>query len=146
MTSSIPSPPSNPPKAIRSDGQGERGQTMVELALALPVLLVILIAIVQFALVYHARDVATTAAQEGARLAAAEGRTPEEGVARTQDVLESGLGGTGSEFNVTAQDTGEMVVVEASGDYPLFIPWVTGRSIPIEATAEVRREGFRSGP
>ncbi len=119
---------------------------MVELALALPVLLVILIAVVEFALVYHARDVATTAAQEGARLAAAEGRTPEEGVARTQDVLESGLGGTGAGFTVTAQDTGETVVVEASGDYQLFIPWVTGRSIPVEATAEVRREGFRSGP
>src|SRR6266511_3479906 len=97
----------------------EGGQTMVELALVLPVLLIILIAIVQFALVYHARDVATTAAQEGARLAAAEGRTPEEGVARTQDVLESGLGSTGAGFTVTAQDTGEMVVVEASGDYPL---------------------------
>jgi hypothetical protein len=26
-----------------------------------------------------------------------------------------------------------------SGDYPLIIPWVTGRSIPIEAEAEVRK-------
>ena len=52
----------------------ERGQSMVEFALALPVLLVIIIGVVQFALVYHARDVATTAVQEGARLAAAEGR------------------------------------------------------------------------
>ncbi len=119
---------------------------MVELALVLPVLLIILIAVVQFALVYHARDVATTAAQEGARLAAAEGRTPAEGAGRAQDVLKSGLGRTGSEFNVTAEETGETVVVRAEGDYPLFIPWVTGRSIPIAATAEVHKEGFRSGP
>ncbi len=119
---------------------------MVELALVLPVLLLILIAIVQFALVYHARDVATTAAQEGARLAAAEGRTPEEGAARTRDVLESGLGETGAGFSVTAEDTGETVVVDASGDYPLIIPWVTGNSIPIKAEATVRREEFRSGP
>lgn len=124
----------------------ESGQTMVELALALPVLLIILIAVVQFALVYHARDVATTAAQEGARLAAAEGRTPVEGADRAQDVLESGLGRTGSEFSVTAQDTGETIIVQADGDYPLIIPWVTGRSIPIAATAEVHKEGFRSGP
>src|SRR3990172_7185841 len=48
--------------------------------------------------------------------------------------------------SVTAQDTGETVVVQAEGDYPLIIPWVTGRSIPIEAAAEVHKEGFRSGP
>lgn len=119
---------------------------MVELALVLPVLLIILIAVVQFALVYHARDVAATAAQEGARLAAAEGRTPAEGAGRAQDVLKSGLGRTGSEFAVTAQDTGETIVVQTDGDYPLIIPWVTGRSIPIAATAEVHKEGFRSGP
>src|SRR4030042_1636464 len=72
--------------------RGEQGQTMVELALVLPVLLAILIGVVQFALVYHAKDVATTAAQEGARLAAAEGRTPTEGAARAREVLDSGLG------------------------------------------------------
>jgi Flp pilus assembly protein TadG len=119
---------------------------MVELALVLPVLLLLLIGIVQFALVYHARDVATTAAQEGARLAAAEGRTPEEGEARARAVLQSGLGQTGAGFNVTAEDTGETVVVQTSGDYPLIIPWVTGNSIPIEAKSEVHLEGFRSGP
>jgi len=119
---------------------------MVELALVLPVLLLMLIGIVQFALVYHARDVATTAAQEGARLAATEGRTPEDGAARARSVLQSGLGQTGAGFNVTAQDTGETVIVETSGDYPLIIPWVTGNSIPIEAKSEVHLEGFRSGP
>ena len=41
---------------------------------------------------------------------------------------------------------GETVVVHAVGRYRLIIPWVTGRTIPIEATAEVRREGFRRGP
>jgi Flp pilus assembly protein TadG len=119
---------------------------MVELALVLPVLLAILIGVVQFALVYHAKDVASTAAQEGARLAAAEGRTPAEGVARTREVLESGLGRTGREFTVTAQDTGETVVVRAEGDYPLIIPWVTGGRIPIGAEAKMHKEGFRSGP
>jgi hypothetical protein len=61
-------------------------------------------------------------------------------------VLQSGLGQTGAGFNVTAEDTGETVTVETSGDYPLIIPWVTGSSIPIEAKSEVHLEGFRSGP
>lgn len=126
--------------------RAERGEATLELALVLPVLLTILVGIVQFALVSHARLVTSTAAQEGARLAAAEGRTALDGVTRTQNVLRSGLGATGAAFTVTAEEGREGVSVVAKGDYPLFIPWVTGRSIPIEARAAVYREAFRSGP
>jgi Flp pilus assembly protein TadG len=119
---------------------------MVELAIVMPVLLVVLIGVVQFALVYHARNVTATAAQEGARLAAAEGRTSAEGEDRARSVLESGLGRKGNEFSVSAEETIETVMVRAEGEYPLIIPWVTGNSIPIAASAEVRKEGFRSGP
>jgi len=131
---------------VRSVGDGERGQTMVELAIVMPILLIVLIGVVQFALVYHAENVATTAAQEGARLAAAEDRTAAEGAERTRDVLRSGLGKKGSEFIVTAEDGTETVVVRAEGDYALIIPWVTGDSIRIAATSEARKESFRSGP
>ncbi|MPZ49732.1 MAG: hypothetical protein GEU75_10650 [Dehalococcoidia bacterium] len=125
---------------------GEQAQTMVELAIVMPVLLIVLIGVVQFALVYHAKNVAATAAQEGARFAAADGRTVSEGADRARDVLESGLGKKGADFSVTAQGEGETVVVRAEGDYSLIIPWVTGSSIPIAATSEVRKEAFRSGP
>ncbi|HWO73761.1 MAG TPA: TadE/TadG family type IV pilus assembly protein [Dehalococcoidia bacterium] len=124
----------------------ERGQTMVELAIVMPVVLIVLIGVVQFALVYHAKNVAATAAQEGARLAAAEDRTAAEGAERAREVLRSGLGKKGAEFGVTAEDGEETVVVRAEGDYPLIIPWVTGNTIPIVASSEVRKEGFRSGP
>src|SRR3972149_1091068 len=136
----MPSPASRPSPDSDGGRRGERGQAMVELVLVLPVLLIILIGVVQFALVYHAKDVATTAAQEGARLAAADGRTPAEGAARARDVLQSGLGRTGSEFRVTAQDMGDTVVVQAEGHYPLIIPWGTGRTVPIEAAAGGHKE------
>ena len=119
---------------------------MVELAIVMPVILVVIIGVVQFALVYHAKNVTATAAQEGARLAAAEGRTAAEGGDRARSVLESGLGRKGAEFSVSAEESVETVVVRAAGEYPLIIPWVTGNSIPIAASAEVRKEGFRSGP
>jgi Flp pilus assembly protein TadG len=119
---------------------------MVELAIVMPVLLIVLIGVVQFALVYHAENVATTAAQEGARLAAAEDRSAAEGAERTREVLRSGLGKKSGEFGVTAEDGDETVVVSARGDYPLIIPWVTGNTIPIAATSEARKESFRSGP
>lgn len=124
----------------------ERGQSIVEFALVLPVLLIIVLGMVQFALVYHAKDVASTAAQEGARMAASEGRTLADAEARTREVLEAGLGGNADGFAITAQLDGETVVVRTEGQYSLIIPWVTGRSITIEATAETRQEGFRSGP
>jgi len=124
----------------------EPGQSTVELALALPVLLVVLIGAVQFALVHHAENVVHTATAEGARLAAGEGNSLLDGAERTHAVLEAGLGPTGSAFAVSAEDWGETVVARASGEYRLFIPWVTDLAITIESSSEVRREGFRSGP
>ena len=112
----------------------------------MPILLVVLIGAVQFALVQHARTVAQTAATEGARLAASEGYTLQDGALRTRDVLTAGLGASGEGFAVTAEEQGDAVVTHASGSYPLFIPWVVDLSIPIAATGEVWKEGFRSGP
>ncbi|RJQ07850.1 MAG: pilus assembly protein [Dehalococcoidia bacterium] len=112
----------------------------------MPLLLIVLIGAVQFALVQHARTVAETAAIEGARLAASEGYTLEEGALRTRAMLEAGLGSTGAAFAVTAEQQGDAVVTRASGSYPLFIPWVTDLTIPIESSGEVWKEGFRSGP
>ncbi len=124
----------------------ESGQSAVELALAMPLLLCVLVGSVQFALVHHARQVAATAAQEGARLAAGEGHSLAEGAERTRALLEAGLGSHASGFSVTAEERSGAVVATASGSYPLFIPWVSDLSVPVEAGAEVRREGFRGGP
>lgn len=131
--------------AYRGPG-GERGSTAVELAFALPVLLVALVGAVQFALVHHARNVAATAVQEGARVAAgADGRLLD-GAVRTREVLRAGLGPTGEAFGVSVEDRGETVVASATGGYRLFIPWVSGGELPLAVSAEVRREGFRRGP
>jgi Flp pilus assembly protein TadG len=119
---------------------------MVEFALVLPVLLLVLIGVVQFALVHHAQNVATTAAQEGARLGAAEDADAASAEARTLDVLRSGLGGVGDGFAVTAAETDESVTVTTSGSYPFIIPWLGSHVIAIDAEAEMRKEGFRSGP
>ncbi len=80
----------------------------------LPVLLVVLVGAVQFALIQQAESVADTAAAEGARLGAAEGHTLLDGAVRVREVLESGLGAA---FSVAAEDRGGTVVTEASGQY-----------------------------
>lgn len=55
----------------------ERGQALVELALVLPILLLILMAIVDMGRIYHGYLSVTTAAREGARQASL-GRTDEQ--------------------------------------------------------------------
>ena len=124
----------------------ERGSASVEAALALPLLLLALVGSVQFALVHHAGNVARTAAVEGARAAASEGADPAAGAARAREVLAAGLGRSGADFSVTVRARGETVEVRAEGSHRLFIPWVRALSLPVEARAEVRREGFRRGP
>lgn len=133
------------PRGVRHVGT-EAGESMVEFALVLPVLLLVLVGVVQFALVHHAQNVVTTAAQEGAMLAAAEGGDAIDGEQRTRDVLGSGLGHAGESFDVATSDDGETVTVRTSGDYPLIFPWLGSRDIQLDATASVRKEGFRSGP
>ncbi len=131
------------PVALHRD---QSGQGSLELALVMPFLLLALIGSVQLALVHHAGQVADAAAQEGARLAAGESHSLAEGAERTRELLQAGLGAHAAGFTVTAQERSGRVALTASGHYPLFIPWVRDVAVPVEASAEVRGEGFRGGP
>ena len=53
----------------RGDAAGNRGQSLVEFAIALPVLLAIVIGIFEFGMAWNQRQVITNAAREGARVA-----------------------------------------------------------------------------
>ena len=59
-------------RRTRALARGQRGQALVETAIAFPLLLIAALGLVQFALFYHAQNVVTGAVQEGARVAAAE--------------------------------------------------------------------------
>ncbi|MEU8269880.1 TadE family protein, partial [Sphaerisporangium sp. NPDC049002] len=64
--------PSFPKAAALARGR-DRGATVVELALLMPVLLIVILLVVQSALWFHGRQVADAAAREGARVARAAG-------------------------------------------------------------------------
>jgi hypothetical protein len=57
----------------RAGRRHDRGASTVELAIIMPVVLVVILLVVQFALVLHGRQVADAAAREGARIARAAG-------------------------------------------------------------------------
>ena len=119
---------------------------MVETAIVFPLLLLVTIGLVQFALFFHAQNVVMGAVQDGARVAAVEGRPVSEGVAHTQALLRAGLGPSVSLVSVQGTDTGDVVIVEAQGRLQLIIPWVGDGALPLHARAIVSKERFRGGP
>lgn len=77
----------------RGRRRDERGAALVDFTLVSVVLLPIVLGIVQVALVLHVRATLAAAASEGARLAAAAGSSPGEGVARTRSQIAEAVGG-----------------------------------------------------
>lgn len=135
-----------PVRGARAAGGGERGQAMVEAAIAFPVLLLVAIGLVQFALFVHATNVVTGAVQDGARVAAAADRTLDEGVGHAQALLRAGLGPSARDVALRGADSGEVVVVEAQGRLRTIIPWVADATLPLNARAVMSKEHFRVGP
>ena len=123
-----------------------RGQAMVELALAFPLLVLAALALVQFALYVHAENVTIGAAQDGARVAAEVDRGVSDGVATTQSLLQAGLGAEASFVAVQGTDDGTAVTITASGSLPLILPAVANASLPLHAQASVSKERFVVGP
>jgi Flp pilus assembly protein TadG len=80
----------------------ERGSVAVELAVVAPALMLLVLGVLQFGLWYHAQNVVQTAAQEGARTAAAENGTAETGQARALELLQEGLGNAGQNEDAVA--------------------------------------------
>lgn len=70
----------------------ERGQSLVEMALALPILLLVIGGIVDFGLLFQRYEVITNAAREGARIAVLPGYTDDSVVAsRVAAYVQEGL-------------------------------------------------------
>jgi Flp pilus assembly protein TadG len=128
----------------------ERGAALTETALTLPLLLLVILGLVQFALVVHGRHVVTVAAQESARLAAGQGRTLEEGAAYGVTLLGAGLGRSAARLTVAVayeSPAGDAVVATVAGTLPVVapMPGADRAGWPVRATARVRTERFRAG-
>jgi len=88
-----------------------RGVAALELAVALPFVLLLVLGVMEYALQFHALHVMTDAAREGARTMAVRGGTAAEATAATAECLPNFGGAT---FTVTATQNGRDVVVDVS--------------------------------
>ena len=130
---------------------GEKGQALVEFTLLVPIFLLLLFAIVDFGMGFHAWITVTNSAREGARLGAVMATEQQivDRVYQTSDL-------TNEATNMTVSVQGEQgapggsVVVEVDYDYDLITPLsgmiqffsgnVIGPTLTFSSTAEMRLE------
>jgi len=137
-------------RITRRKSEGEGGQSLVEFALVLPIFLLVLFAIVDFGMAFHAWIAVTNSAREGARLGAVRGPA-DEIVQRVRDTT-----GTLDQDKLTVTvtnaegDPGDSVIVDVSYAYSLMTPvadilaLVSGGtisdSLTLSSTADMRLE------
>jgi Flp pilus assembly protein TadG len=121
----------------------ERGSVAVELAIVAPALMLLVLGVLQFGLWYHAQNVVETSALEGARVAAAEDGTAEEGRARALEVLQEGLGQAAENEDATASMDLDAASVEVTARLSGLLPIPGLSSFAFSSEATVFRERFR---
>jgi hypothetical protein len=120
------------------DRGGEAGLATLEVALITPVLLLVVLGLVQFALWYHAEQVVTAAAQEAAAQASLLTGSPAKAQQRAE-VLLDGLSSIarGTQVVVGPPDTGS-ISVSVTARLNGILPGVA--SLPLHATATAHLE------
>jgi Flp pilus assembly pilin Flp len=128
----------------------ERGTVYVEYVVisALAVLVILgaiqfFFGLLQFGLWYHARQVALGAAQEGARVLAAEGGSSEAAEERALSVLRSGIGGLAEGASADSTRGPEVVSVSVEGTLRGLLPIPGLSEFRLDSTTTSYREGFR---
>src|ERR1700730_13304473 len=97
-------------------------QALVESALVLPLVIMLSLGVLQVVLYAHARDVLTSAVQEGARLAAEDGRSLDEGYARAEALVSAGLGTSADPVQLVGSLDSESVAVRVDANLRPILP------------------------
>ena len=119
----------------------ERGAATSELVVATPLLLLLVLLVVQFALWQHAGHVAGAAAQEGARAARLDGGSARAGRATAERFLDRLGRSVVTDPEVTVDTDAEQARVEIHGYATAVIP---GLRLPVRAASQGPVERFRS--
>ena len=124
---------------MRTRLRDDRGET-TEMVLAVPVLMLLVFLVIQFALWYHAENVAEAAAQEGVRAARALDGSAEAGQGRAEAFIASSAPTLIVDVSVHGERSDETARVEVNGTLKSIIP---GLRLAIHAEAESPTERFR---
>jgi hypothetical protein len=123
--------------------RGAPGQALVESALVFPLLILLSLGMLQVMLYAHARDVLTSAAQEGARLAAEDGRSLDDGFGRTRSLIAAGLGSSVEPPRLDGSLGAEVVELRVDSALRPILPLPIDGGLPLHVTGRAARERFR---
>ncbi|WP_407936580.1 TadE/TadG family type IV pilus assembly protein [Lentzea tibetensis] len=125
-------PGANRSGRLRRVLRGDLGAVSAELVIATPLLLLILLAIVQFALWSHATHIAQAAAAQGLAAARAQNGTAAAGTASAQQLLDQLAQGPLTGTNIAAERGAVSASVRISGIATSVVPFL---SLPVRAEA-----------
>ncbi|MDH6222719.1 TadE/TadG family type IV pilus assembly protein [Streptomyces pseudovenezuelae] len=123
----------------------DRGDASVQMAIIFPFALLATVAVIQASLWYYARQIALTAAREGATAASAYHSTPADGAVQARDVLGRTAGDSLRSYSVSASSDGQRVRIRVSGTAISMIPGVSGLQITQSASGPVERWSVPGG-
>ncbi len=129
-------------KGLRPARRRVRAQSIVEVAVTFPLLILAGVGVIQFALWMHAEGVVTAAVQDGARVASTEAGTLADGHAVAAALLHDGLGPSAPLVNVVSTEDAAAVRFEAAGNLPAIFPWGPVTTVPLHATALMAKDRF----
>ncbi|QFZ18488.1 TadE/TadG family type IV pilus assembly protein [Saccharothrix syringae] len=130
-------------RRLRRALRGERGSVSAELVVATPLLLLMLLAIVQFALWSHATHIAQAAASQGLAAARAQNGTSAAGTASARQILDQLAAGPLRGAAVTVDRGAVSASVRISGTATPVVPLL---SLPVHAEAVGPVERFVPDP
>jgi Flp pilus assembly protein TadG len=121
---------------------GERGQSLVEFALVLPIFIIMLFGIIEFGRLWETVNVVTSAAREGARVAAVTLPDPAQVNSAAQNVLQAG-NIAGATVTVAGPNANSEVTVTVTFNYtPITGAILPGMGpFPIVRSSIMRWEG-----
>lgn len=119
-------------RQIRRFLRGDCGSVSAELVVATPLLLLMLLAIVQFALWSHATHIAQTAASQGLAVARAQNGTAAAGRTSAQQMLDQLAHGPLADPSVSADRTATEASIRISGTATSLLPFL---NLPVHAEA-----------
>ncbi len=123
----------------RSAWAAEGGAAVVEFVLVSAVAVVLAMSLAQLGLFLWERNALMGSLSEGARVAATEGRTVDDGRRVATELLRRSVGGRVADaVAIRGTETAGVVVLGAEGTLPSFVPGVPG--LPVRMTARMHEE------
>jgi Flp pilus assembly protein TadG len=116
----------------RALARDERGAVAAELVIATPLLLLLIMGVIQFALWEHAEHIASAVAQQGVSVGRLQGETAGAGQAQAQSVLDQLGSSVLTDANVTATRTATTTTVTVTGHAESIVGIFT---LPVKAVA-----------